>query len=63
MEITENTIVGSYNSKEEYLKSHCKLLREDAVAPLRDVVSEIQVYPQQLLEKDSDNGAYIYEKV
>ena len=62
LELTENTIVGPYISKEEYLESHYRLLREDAVAPLRDVVSEIQVYPH-LMEKDSDNSAYIYEKV
>ena len=62
LELKENTVVGPYTSKEEYLESHYRLLREDAVAPLRDVVSEIQYYPQ-LLEKDSDNGAYIYEKV
>ena len=62
LEITGNTVVGPYISKEEYLESHYKLLREDAVAPLRDVVSEIQVYPH-LMEKDSDNNAYIYEKV
>lgn len=62
LELTENTVVGPYISKEEYLESHYRLLREDAVAPLRDVVSEIQFYPQ-LLEKDSENGAYIYEKV
>ena len=62
LELTENTVVGPYTSKEEYLESHYRLLREDAVAPLRDVVSELQVYPQ-LLEKDSENGAYIYEKV
>ena len=62
LELTENTIVGPYVSKEEYLEVHYRLLREDAVAPLRDVVSEIQFYPQ-LMEKDSDNGAYIYERV
>lgn len=62
LELKANTVVGPYTSKEEYLESHYRLLREDAVAPLRDVVSEIQYYPQ-LLEKDSDNGAYIYEKV
>ena len=43
-------------------ESHYSLLREDAVAPLRDVVSEVQVY-HHLMEKDSDNGAFIYEKV
>lgn len=62
LELTENTVVGPYISKEDYLESHYRLLREDAVAPLRDVVSEVQYFPQ-LLEKDSDNGAYIYEKV
>ena len=62
LELTENTVVGPYVSKEDYLESHYRLLREDAVAPLRDVVSEVQYFPQ-LLEKDSDNNAYIYEKV
>ena len=60
--LAENTVVGPYESKEAYLESHYGLLREDAVAPLRDAVSEVQYYPQ-LMEKDSDNGAYIYEKV
>ena len=62
LELTGNTVVGPYASTEEYLESHYKLLREDAVAPLRDVVSEVQVYPH-LMEKESDNGAFIYEKV
>ena len=62
LELTENTVVGPYISKEEYLETHYRLLREDAVSPLRDVISEIQVYPH-LMEKDSDNQAYIYEKV
>lgn len=62
VEIPQNTVIGPYISKEDYLESHYRLLREDAVAPLRDVVSEIQVYPH-LVEKDSDNNAYIYEKV
>ncbi|CAD6587978.1 MAG: hypothetical protein ASARMPRED_003367 [Alectoria sarmentosa] len=62
LELAVNTVIGPYISKEEYLESHYRLLREDAVAPLRDVVSEIQVHPH-LMEKDSDNSAYIYEKV
>lgn len=62
LELTGNIVVGPYASTEEYLESHYKLLREDAVAPLRDVVSEVQVYPY-LMEKESDNGAFIYEKV
>lgn len=62
LELPENIVVGPYPSKEDYLERHYSLLREDAVAPLRDVISEIQVYPR-IMEKDSENGAYIYEKV
>ena len=62
VELLENIIVGPYTSKEDYLERHYSLLREDAVAPLRDVVSELQLTPR-ILEKDSDNSAYIYEKV
>lgn len=32
LQVTENTVVGPYISKEEYLECHYKLLREDAVA-------------------------------
>ena len=32
LELAENTIVGPYTSKEEYLETHYRLLREDAVA-------------------------------
>lgn len=60
--IGENIIVGPYQSKEDYLERHYSLLREDAVAPLRDVISEMQVYPHYT-EKDSENDAYIYERV
>jgi len=55
-------VVGPYKSKEDYLERHYTLLREDAVAPLRDVVSELQIHPH-IMEKESDNSAYIYEKV
>lgn len=62
VELNPNTIIGPYASTEEYLESHYRLLREDAVAPLRDVVSEVQVYPH-IMENQSENGAFIYEKV
>ena len=62
LEISENNIVGPYSSKEDYLERHYSLVREDAVSPLRNVISEVQVYPH-LMEKDSENDAYIYEKV
>jgi len=62
VELTETIVVGPYKSKEDYLERHYTLLREDAVAPLRDVVSELQIHPH-IMEKESDNSAYIYEKV
>ena len=62
LEVYENIVVGPYSSKEDYLERHYSLLREDAVAPLRDVVSEIQMYPR-LMESESENSAHVYEKV
>ena len=62
VEVNENIVVGPYESKDNYLERHYSLLREDAVAPLRDVVSEVQAFPR-MMESDSDNSAYIYEKV
>lgn len=62
VEISENIVVGPYESKEDYLERHYALLREDAVAPLRNAVSEVQNDPH-LIEVDSRDSAYIYEKV
>ena len=62
VEIDSNTIVGPYSSKHDYLSRHYSLLREDAVSPLRDVISEVQKH-NFLLEKDSKNDAHLYERV
>lgn len=62
LEIPVNKVVGPWESKEEYLSGHYTLLREDAVAPLRNVVSEVRMEPQ-IMEKDSQENASIYEKV
>lgn len=62
VEVHENIVVGPYGSKSDYLARQYSLLREDAVAPLRDVVSEVQAYPR-MMESESDNSAYVYEKV
>ena len=62
VEVHENIVVGPYSSKSDYLERQYSLLREDAVAPLRDVVSEVQAYPR-MMESESDNSAYVYEKV
>lgn len=57
-----NRIKGAWDSKEEYLESHYRLLREDAVEPLRSAVEEVRAYPD-LLERDSQEHAGIYENV
>ncbi|MCJ1248088.1 hypothetical protein MMC30_005303 [Trapelia coarctata] len=57
-----NKIDGPWKDKEEYLRSHYELLREDAVAPLRDVVQEFHAKPN-MMERDSQEHAAIYEKV
>ena len=62
VEVHENIVVGPYSSNSDYLERQYSLLREDAVAPLRDVVSEVQAYPR-MMESESDNDAYVYEKV
>ena len=62
IEIPVNNIAGPWGSITEYLSAHYRLLREDAVAPLRGVVSELRV-ETGILEKDSQENASIYEKV
>ena len=61
LEITENIIVGPYESKQDYLERHYNLLREDAVAPLREAIQELQMTPY-ITEVESQNQAYLYEK-
>lgn len=57
-----NKINGQWESKEEYLSGHYLLLREDAISPLRNVVSELRNEPT-IMESDSQESASIYEKV
>ena len=57
-----NKIDSPWDSKEQYLEAHYELVREDAVAPLRDAVAEVKNEPN-LIEQDSTNSAAIYEKV
>lgn len=60
--LQHNKIDGPWRDKEYYLRSHYELLREDAVAPLRDVVQEFHQKPN-MMERDSKEHAAIYEKV
>lgn len=57
-----NKIDSAWDSKEQYLEAHYELVREDAVAPLRDAVAEVKNEPN-LTEQDSTDSAAIYEKV
>lgn len=59
MPLPPNIISGPWPSKEAYLRSHYELLREDAVAPLRDAVAYVRENPRMM---DSP-FASIYEKV
>ena len=57
-----NKLVDPWVSREEYLEAQYRLLREDAVSPLRDVVSEMKEEPY-IEEKHSQENAAIYERV
>ncbi|KAL8716320.1 MAG: hypothetical protein Q9220_000225 [cf. Caloplaca sp. 1 TL-2023] len=57
-----NHVVGPWESKRKYLADHYALLREDGVSPLRNVVSELKAEPH-VMEQDSVERSYIYEKV
>ena len=59
VDVPVNVIRGPWGSKEDYLRSHFELLREDVVAPLRDAVGEVRKSPGM---SDSE-VACIYEKV
>lgn len=59
IEIPGNTIDGPYDNIEDYLSTHYELLREDAVAHLRQGVGYLRQYPSAM---DSSTMA-IYESV
>ena len=49
-------------ASEDYLGAHYELLREDAIRPLREAVSQVKFTPTAT--EDAFNGAIgIYEKV
>ncbi|KAI9793563.1 MAG: hypothetical protein M1816_007996 [Peltula sp. TS41687] len=59
VEIPVNRIDAPWGNKQDYLRTHYELLREDAIAPLRDAVAAVQAFPHM---KDN-KGACVYEKV
>lgn len=54
-----NNISGPWPSTELYLSAHYNLIREDAIAHLRDAVLYVRTYP----EMQEDANISIYEKV
>lgn len=62
VDVPVNKIDGPWESKENYLSDQYLLLREDAVSPLRNVVSELRNEPN-IMEPDSQENASVYEKV
>lgn len=59
VELMPNRIKEPWPSKGSYLRAHYELLREDAVAPLRDAVAYVRDDPRMMDSKDVS----IYEKV
>ncbi|GFF45258.1 helicase required for RNAi-mediated heterochromatin assembly 1 [Aspergillus lentulus] len=59
VELMPNRIDGPWSSKDSYLRAHYELLREDAVAPLRDAVAYVRNDPHMA----DSQAVSIYEKV
>ncbi|RJE24061.1 Helicase [Aspergillus sclerotialis] len=57
--LPKNKISGPWPSKEKYLETLYRLLREDAVAPLRNAVADFRSYPYM----DDSPSVNIYENV
>ncbi|KAL4821178.1 P-loop containing nucleoside triphosphate hydrolase protein [Aspergillus spinulosporus] len=59
VDLEPNKIDGPWASKDTYLKAHYELLREEAVAPLRDAVAIFRSDP----DMSDDKYVAVYEKV
>ncbi|KAI9930023.1 hypothetical protein MW887_011833 [Aspergillus wentii] len=59
VELMPNKIDGPWPSKDAYLKAHYELLREDAVAPLRDAVAYFREDPHMM----DSQAVSIYDRV
>ncbi|KAF2469321.1 uncharacterized protein BDR25DRAFT_343720 [Lindgomyces ingoldianus] len=57
-DLRHNKVEGAYDTHEEYLSTQYSLLREDAIRPLREAVSEVQASPW-LDESQYPKGANI----
>lgn len=59
IELDGNIVEGAWESKDQYLRAHYELLREDGVSPLRTAVHQVRAHPDMLDNKDVS----VYEKV
>jgi helicase required for RNAi-mediated heterochromatin assembly 1 len=57
--LPKNIVNGPWPSKQEYISAHYQILREDAVAPLREAIK----YFRQHRHMDDDNSTCIYTHV
>lgn len=57
--LPHNIIDGPWPSKQEYVSAHYQILREDAVAPLRNAVGFYKMAPTMM----EDEGTCIYTHV
>ena len=55
-----NNIEGPWDSKDQYLEAHYKLLREEAVGPIRDAVSVLRENP---FAADNAKDYHVYDNV
>jgi helicase required for RNAi-mediated heterochromatin assembly 1 len=58
-----NKIKGSWNSQEEYLRTHYELFREEAVRPLREAVNFLQQCPDYQEHNNGGKNLGVYDRV
>jgi helicase required for RNAi-mediated heterochromatin assembly 1 len=57
--LPKNIIDGPWPSKESYISAHYQILREDAVAPLREAIKSFKQHPNM----NDDNDICVYTRV
>lgn len=58
-----NRIKGAWKSREEYLRTHYELFREEAVRPLREAVNFLRLCPDYHEHSDGSKNLGVYDRV
>jgi len=58
-----NRVKGAWSSREEYLRTHYGLFREEAVRPLREAVTYMKDYPDHQESGNKGNSIGVYDHV